>query len=389
MRIVINAQFDPHHSGGIAQVLIGLAHGLGQLDGEERFLFVCRPETHDLLLPYLGENSQTRINTKTSPAPRSGIRTSDGFWESFDPDVVHFPYQSYTRLDVPTVFNPHDLQHRRFPSYFSPQECQRRDTLYRQACCEASVIATASPSVKDDIVQHYQIAPEKIAVIGWGSPTIAYRRPSQEQVEATLRQFNLQPGFTIYPAQTWPHKNHLKLIEAIAIARDDLGCPIRLVCTGAMTDHFALIEQLVAKKKLGDLVRFTGRVAETELLALYEASQMMVIPSVFEPISFPVIEAGYEEIPLACSNSPDLPALAGDAAVFFNPHVPLEIAQTLVRMYGDASLRQSLTIKGHERARHHSWIETAKKYRALYRSVGAASTKTGCIDRDRRSAAQV
>ena len=127
MRIVINAQLDPKRSGGIAQVILGLAHSLGKLEGPEEYVFVCSPESASWLKSYTGPNSRIEINSRRAAPPANGARESDGFWESFSPSVLHFPYQSYTRTEIPSIFNPHDLQHVHLPQMFSKDERARRE----------------------------------------------------------------------------------------------------------------------------------------------------------------------------------------------------------------------------------------------------------------------
>ena len=74
MKVVINAQLDPVRSGGIAQVIMGLAHGLGRLNGSEEYLFVCSPDSAEWLSPYLGENSRIAVNKLRTPSPVFGVR---------------------------------------------------------------------------------------------------------------------------------------------------------------------------------------------------------------------------------------------------------------------------------------------------------------------------
>jgi glycosyltransferase involved in cell wall biosynthesis/predicted O-methyltransferase YrrM len=373
LRVVINAQLNPARSGGIAQVLVGLAHSLGRLDGREEYVFVCSPASAPWLKDFIGENSRIEVNEKQSPAPARGVRVSDGFWESFAPDVVHFPYQSYTEVDVPTVFNPHDLQHVHLPEFFSDEERARRERLYGEACRRASAVATASRFVKEDIVRQYGVDADKVKVIWWGSPTTAYDPPTDEQIAAALHRYDLPRDFAIYPAQTWPHKNHATLLKALSLLRDRCGVRVPLVCTGSKTDHWTELTQQVSKLRLDDQVWFVGRVEESELMALYHAARMMLVPTLFEAMSFPVFEAFAEGLPVACSNVTALPEQVGHGAVTFNPREPEKMASIILRIHRDESLRRTLIEQGRVRLKHFSWTETARRYRALYRRVAGRS----------------
>ena len=273
------------------------------------------------------------------------------------------------------MFNPHDLQHVHLPEYFAQQEIERREALYRQACQLATAVATTSRQVKDDVVRQYQLPPEKVEVIWWGSPAQAYPRPSSRQVEKVLERHNLSPGFAIYPAQTWPHKNHLGLLEALHLLRQR-GLRVNLVCTGRPTDHYSAIEQRLAKLKLGDQVRFLGQIPELELMALYQAAKLMVVPTLFEAGSFPVFEAFSEKLAVCCSRVTSLPEQVGDAGLLFDPHDPNDMAKALGSLYEEEELRQELVRRGSRQLGKFSWQQTAQQYRQLYHRVaGGSSTK--------------
>ena len=48
------------------------------------------------------------------------VPVSDGFFESLGCEVVHFPTQGYVLCALPTIYNPHDLQHLHYPQFFTP-----------------------------------------------------------------------------------------------------------------------------------------------------------------------------------------------------------------------------------------------------------------------------
>lgn len=379
LRVVINAQLDPKHSGGIAQVILGLAHSLGLLEGPEEYVFVCSPESASWLESYIGPNSRIEINTKKASPPTFGVRESDEFWESFTPKVLHFPYQSYTRTDIPSVFNPHDLQHVHLPQMFGENELARREALYAQACRMSAAVATTSQFVKNDIVRHYKLSPDKVHVLPWGPPSAAYKRPTEETVAKVLTKYDLPNRFAIYPAQTWPHKNHKLLLEALHLLLKRDGVAIPLVCTGAKTEHYPQLVQLTERLNLGEQIRFLGWVDEGELMALYRAAEMMIVPTRFEAMSFPVFEAFSEGIPVACSTVTSLPEQTGDAALLFDPDDVEGMASAILRLHQDEALRRLLVERGRERLAHFSWTKTAEGYRALYRKVAGQGDRVCSI----------
>ena len=381
MRVVINAQIDPQSCGGIAQVLVGLAHGLGELDGPEEYLLVCSRVSADWLSRFIGSNTRIHVNERSTPPPKRGIRISDGFWESLAPDVIHFPYQAFTRTAMPSLFNPHDLQHVHLPEYFSRDEIERREALYGEGCRAATAVVAASDFVRHDLASHFRLPADKVHVIGWGSPTRAYRRPNGPGTPDVLTCFGLEPGYAVYPAQTWPHKNHLRLLDALRLVRDRHGVKISLVCTGALTEHWPLLQRRIDELSLADQVRFLGRISEAELVGLYRAARFMIVPTLFEAASFPVLEAFAEGLAVACSNVAALPEQVGNAGLLFDPRDEEAITAALYRLHTDDSLRGELSRRGLQRSERFSWRGVATRYRALYRQVARdASASTAKLE---------
>ncbi len=369
MRVVINAQLDPASSGGIAQALSGLVHGLGSLSGSDEYLLVCTPKSADWISPYTGRNQAIHINRGRKLAPARGVRISDGFWESFSPDLLHFPYQAYTRTNVPTVFNPHDLQHVHLPECFSEAERGRREVLYGAACRLATAVVTASTWVKNDVVRHFGIPAKNVHVIPWGIPTAIHQEAADSESGDVLRRLGLSCEFAIYPAQTWPHKNHLRLFDALHLVYERWGTRIPLVCSGAQTTHQDALLRRIRDLGLDQQVHFVGYVDPNDLRALYRSALFMIVPTLHEALSFPVHEAFAEHLSVACSNVTSLPEQVGDAALLFDPHDTRAIADAMYRLYRDEGLRTDLSARGARRLVGLSWEATAKQYRELYHAL--------------------
>ena len=247
---------------------------------------------------------------------------SDGFYESLGCDLIHFPYQMFALCALPSVFNPHDLQYRHFPQFFTVRELAWREMMYRGGCNLAQAVAVGSQWVKEDVVRQYHISPDKIQVIPWAPPTTALEAPSAEAVERVRKRYALSAPFAFYPAMGWEHKNHLRLLEALALLRDREGLRVNLVCTVSPASPFyARIRGGCEELKLGDQVQFLGLVLREELRSLYRLAQFVVVPTLFEAASGPVFEAWQDRAPVACSTATSLPEQAGDAALLFDPLV--------------------------------------------------------------------
>jgi glycosyltransferase involved in cell wall biosynthesis len=265
------------------------------------------------------------------------------------------------------IYNPHDLQHVYYPQFFAPLDLAWREAVYPAGCRLAHTVAVASERVKQDIVQHYAVNPGKIQVIPWAPPTRAYPEPEANALDVVRRKYGLSEPFALYPAMTWPHKNHVRLLEALALLRDRDGLKVHLVCTGHQNNFWPQIRKRLLTLRLGEQVKFLGMVPPEHLRVLYRLTQFVVIPTLFEAASGPLFEAWHDGAPVACSTVTSLPEQAGDGALLFDPFSVESIADAAARMATDSKLREDLRRRGMRRLQDFSWERTAKAYRAVYR----------------------
>jgi len=411
LRVAINAQLKPDGgAGGTVTVLRALAALARLEDGPEEYVYVGPHDSTEwlrsILPPRQGvvrgpapiEHSPDRLeplkralgplrpaargirrllNTSAQAAESetsgfaslrySAPRPTNNFYEGLDCDVIHFPFQSYETCALPTVYNPHDLQHLHHPEFFSAPEIARREALHPAACRAAHTVVVASEFVKRDVVERYRVAPQKVQVIPWAPPPLA-SPPNAGHISTLREKYGLsERPFALYPAMTWEHKNHVRLLEALARLRDREGLEVRFVCTGHKTDFWPSVERRVNELKLESQVSFPGLVPREELSALYRAAQFVFIPTLFEAASAPLFEAWQHGVAVACSSVTSLPEQAAGAALFFDPFDVEEIAGALAYMATDAGLRDELRRRGASRLEDFSLERTARAYRAVYR----------------------
>jgi glycosyltransferase involved in cell wall biosynthesis len=397
LQVAIDAQVTPGMAGGIALFVRSLVRALGQLtDGSESYRVIVRSEQQrDWLSVHLGPNqtlvmkSQREPNNKPPllrrvlkpfrPAVRymrqlmhsrisPEVPMSNGFYESLGCDVVHFPTQGYVSCALPTVYNPHDLQHLHFPEFFTPPILAWREAVYPAGCQLAKTVVVGSEWVKTDVVRHFRIRPDKVQVIREAPSTESFPEPTENDLSLIQRKYALLQPIALYPAVTWSHKNHIRLLQALAYLRDTRGLLINLVCTGSRYDpHWPPIQACLEELKLSPQAMFLGFVPEDDLRAIYRVAQFLVLPSLFEANSLPIFEAWLEGVPVTCSNIPALQEQVGDAAHLFNPQQVGSIADAVARLSTDVSLQEALRARGYQRVKEFNWERTAKAYRAVYR----------------------
>jgi glycosyltransferase involved in cell wall biosynthesis len=382
----------PSQWGGVQQLAQGLAQGLSGLSGDDEYLFLGYPDADIWLDSRIsgrarrvevsrahGRSARRRLfDAAAARSPslarvagrlagslgRAAISTpaSDGFLESLGVDVVHFVTPQAYRTRVPSLYQPLDLLHVHVPEQFTTLHRNYRETAYRTFCEQAVVVASMTAWGREDLADHFGLDRGRIAVVPLPPVNIPAGRPIEREVGG------LPERYLLYPAQTWPHKNHLGLLDALALLRDR-GSDVTIVCTGRKTQHFTAIARRVGELRLEGRVAFLGYVDEAELSEIYRRATGLVFPSRFEGWGLPIVEAFAGGIPVACSDIPVLREVAGAAAAYFDPDDAASMADSITRIGTDDGLRDALRRAGHERVRDLTWDRAARTYRALYRRI--------------------
>lgn len=394
LRIAIDARLTTGAPGGLMQVVIGMAHGLSRLDdGNEEYSFLVRPDYDGWLDEYLGRNCRVQhCSTKRSwrrtirkVANRFGrcrpeVAHSDGCVERNGFDGVHFLLAMGFKTRLPNVYHVHDLQHLHYPEHFCRRTLAVRSVVFDTLCRQASRVFTMTNWGKQDLVQRIGMPAEKVAVVPWGSVLSAYSEPSPTELKKIQDKYQLAQPFAFYPAKAYPHKNHLGLLQAVAQLRDRHGLILPLLFSGAQGVASNAIERTIADLGLGNQVRHLGFVEPDVVAALFRLCHCLVFPSLFEGWGLPITEAMSLRKPIACSNATCLPEVARDAAIYFDPRRPEEIAEALARIWIDVGLRQQLACSAEDVAATLTWENTARQFRSHYRDLfGSKANQTAAV----------
>jgi glycosyltransferase involved in cell wall biosynthesis len=258
-------------------------------------------------------------------------------------DALHFPVGvMLPRVDSPpTATTIHDLQHEEFPEFFSRGQQAYRRRVYGWTIDRSRVLIAISEHVRGLLIERHGVYPERVVTIHHGidhdlfSPRTDDRRP-----------------FLVYPANHWPHKNHDRLLEAVALVRRERP-ELGLVLTGVGLGGWSV----------PDWVDVRGRVSDEELVELYRTAAALVFPSLSEGFGLPPLEAMACGCPVAVSSAASLPEVCGDAAVYFDPTSVEDIARGIDDVLADPPMG------GVEQAARFTWDECARRHDAVYRHL--------------------
>jgi len=253
-----------------------------------------------------------------------------------------------------------------------PQHHYRRRLLAMRpfiplAARRATVLIAVSHSTRRDIVRILGVPASKVHVV-YEAPAPCFRPlPPGPRLEAVRRKYRLPERFVLYVGTIEPRKNLVRLLEAFAQLHHSRVIPHALVLVGhrGWKDEavFTAVEHLALK----NVVRFLGYVPESDLVALYNLTDVLAFPSLYEGFGLPVLEAMACGTPVVTSTRGALGEVAGDAAVFVEPMEVESIAEGLGQVLRDATRREELRARGLAHASRFTWEAAAVQTRQLYR----------------------
>lgn len=205
------------------------------------------------------------------------------------------------------VLTVHDLQPLVLPRNFSPAKRAYIRAMVGRSARSADVVCVPSEFTRDRVVELVGVAPGRVAVVPW-FPRPA---PTGHDAGAGALPGGLGPDrpYLLYPAITYPHKNHLLLLEAfarVAAQHPDAS----LVLTGGEGPCEAEVRARADRADLRGRVLRTGRVPAATLEALYRHAAAVVVPSRYEGFGLPVLEAMARGCPVVASSAGSLPEVA-------------------------------------------------------------------------------
>lgn len=346
----------PGEMGGSETYARELLHALAEV-GEHEYVVLVPENAHDAAgglptavaagyRPLRGRVSRAiaRGRAAAFPAP---LRSRLG-----DVDAVHYPLTvPLPRAPRPWATTLHDVLHLDLPELFPRASRALRALTYDRAARRSGIVIVVSEFVRERAVERLGLDPGRVRAIPHGVDHVRFHPRGEER----------EP-FLLYPARPWPHKNHARLFEALAMLRRTHP-DLRLVLTGG--GHEAT--------PVPDDVELRGLVSSEELASLYRRAACLVFPSLYEGFGLPPLEAMACGCPVAASRVGGLPETCGDAAVLFDPWDPEAIAAGVEEALDRAP---DLRVRGLARAAAFTWEETARRHETVYRDLTGDGPQT-------------
>ena len=258
------------------------------------------------------------------------------------------------RLGIPVLAWIPDFQHRTLPQQFSRLAYWRRELGFRVQIAAGRTIMLSSQDSMRICLSRYHVDRDRLALARFSVMTDSV--PDAAAARAVATHYGLPEHFFYLPNQFWRHKNHLLVLEALALLRQ-WGLPIVVAASGRTLDprhpdHFPALEGRIRELQISDQFRLLGMIPHPHLTGLMCASDAVLNPSLSEGWSTTVEEARSLGVPLLLSDLDVHKEQAGEGAVYFDRNDPGSLAAAMQAFRPlDREARREKAQRAHAEAR--------------------------------------
>lgn len=284
-------------------------------------------------------------------------------------DLYHEPTYLLLGERLPAVVTVHDLSFVHYPETHPTGRVRVLRARIPRSLAAARAVITDSASVRDEVISHYGVNPEKVHAIALGV-SARFRPRTASEVAAVMHRFKLTPQrYLLCVGTLEPRKNLVRTVRAYASLPASLRERFPLVVVGAVGwQESAIVAELEPLSRKGQ-ARMLYYVRDEALAFLYAAARAVLYPSLYEGFGLPIAEAMASGSPVVTSNVGCMREIADDVGLLVDPRDVSAIADGLRRLMEDDAECEVRRAAGLRRAAQLTWQRCAEETLAVYRRV--------------------
>lgn len=374
MRIGIEAQriFRPKKHG-MDIVILEVLKQLQYIQSKDEFFVYAQPDS-DVSTLHNGYNINLQM-----PGPASyPVWEQKHLPSAAKKDKVHLLHctsnTAPVSINIPLIVTIHDIIYLEKWMLREGSWYQRFGNLYRRwnvpkIAKQAQTIITVSNYERERIIEGLKIKPECVKTIYNACGNHFTPDRDVEKLKAFKEKMNLPDRFVLFLGNTDPKKNLPNVMKALGIIYKKGKLDFKLVMPDFGRESLLNILKEQGNEKLIEHVMLTGYIPNNELPNLYRLAEIFLYPSIRESFGIPILEAMACGTPVITSNTSAMPEIAGKDAMLVDPFKAEQIAETILLLLNNNTLRNNTIDYGKKRAADFSWNKTAQEVLSVYRSL--------------------
>ncbi|MBU3742921.1 MAG: glycosyltransferase family 4 protein [Sediminibacterium sp.] len=275
---------------------------------------------------------------------------------------------------IPQLMIVHDLAAFHFPKAIPWYHRWHYQLFTKKALQKATTVAAVSQATRDDLqYQFHALAKREIPILP-GAARKIFQPVEWEMARKIKEKYTGGQEYFLVAGSIHPRKNLLTLLRAFSIFKKWQKSNMKLVIAGRWAwQNEEITEKLSTYKYRNDLV-ITGYISEQEMAAVMAGAYALVYPSVWEGFGLPLLEAMQCGIPVLVSDQPALRETGGDAACYFDPQLPEDLAEKMKKLYRDENWKHAIVREGFQQNEKFSWKKTAALLETHLQSIALSKS---------------
>lgn len=227
-------------------------------------------------------------------------------------------------------------------------------------------IIAVSQGMREDVIEHFNVDPRRVAVIHNGIDLAGYRRVDDS---AVLDMYNIRRPYVLFVGRVSRQKGILNLLDAVG----SLNPGVTIVMCAGSPDT-PEVEQEVASRvsQMDNVVWINKMLPKEQVISLYSNAAVFACPSVYEPFGIINLEAMACETPVVASKVGGIPEVVvhEHTGLLVEPGDPQALAEAINTILDAPEMARRMGRAGRTRVEQHfSWDAIARQTKQLYESV--------------------
>ena len=229
----------------------------------------------------------------------------------------------------------------------------------------SDLVFTISNSTRKDVLDLISLPPRKVVTTHLAAAKKFTILKNRRIIKNVLEKYNIHNQYILFVSVLEPRKNIVGLLKAVhLLLKKSRFSKHKLVIVGKKGWKYDLVFKTIERLGLKDYIIFTGFVPDEDLVALYNAAEVLAYPSFYEGFGIPIIEAMQCGCPVLTSDIASMKEVASmekGASCFVDPYSVLSITSGLRKVLGNDSYKKTLQSQGLKNAKHFSWEKMAEE----------------------------
>ena len=268
------------------------------------------------------------------------------------------------KTNIKSVVTIHDLIFIRYPHLFSSIDRKIYHKKFQSACKRANKIIAISHQTKNDIIEFFGTNKNKIEVVYQGCNNVFQSKISKKRIEEICKKYNLPEKFILNVGTIEERKNLLTILKSIKELPKQ-----HLVVIGNGKEYKNKCLQYIREHNLQDRVSFLSGIESEEMAAIYQKSEIMIYPSVFEGFGIPILEALFSKTPVITSQGGCFSETGGEHSIYIDPLSVSEMTSAITKITTDTNVRNTMIEKGYNYAQNFTDKKVAQNLIDIYKNL--------------------